>query len=267
MNWVDEELKRTEKLIKKAYQKAYNEVAEDMLKITAKLKELIRQGKQDEIINKLSSDYFRLDAISKQMSEVILSADKSAYQFLTQSNANVFRNIYNMDASRLKFGLIDNNTARELLKTSMNPFEKLAWEKLSDKKSVVTEIKSALTTSILKGEGIGEMSTRLKTITEKSLTDCVRIARTSTTRVENSAHFAVGEEGKDRGYKMLKTWHATEDERTRPDHAIMDGVTIPHDEYFIVGGEKMLYPGDVSQGASPKNTINCRCVITEIIDI
>lgn len=55
-----------------------------------------------------------------------------------------------------------------------------------------------------------------------------------------------------------KTWLATEDHRTRPDHAEANGQTVDLDEPFIVGDVEMAYPGDFS--APPEQIIRCRCV-------
>lgn len=60
--------------------------------------------------------------------------------------------------------------------------------------------------------------------------------------------------------KTTKTWHTIKDERTRPAHWDMDGVTVGINEYFIVGGEPMLYPHWIE--ASPQNVIGCRCAVT-----
>lgn len=56
-----------------------------------------------------------------------------------------------------------------------------------------------------------------------------------------------------------KTWLTENDERVRPSHAIMDGVTVPIDVPFNVGGSLMRFPGDTALGASPSETCNCRC--------
>lgn len=60
--------------------------------------------------------------------------------------------------------------------------------------------------------------------------------------------------------KTKKTWHTIKDEKTRPAHWAMDGVTVPINEYFIVGGEPMRYAHDMS--ASPQNVANCRCSVS-----
>ena len=60
--------------------------------------------------------------------------------------------------------------------------------------------------------------------------------------------------------KTKKTWHTEQDLRVRLEHIPMDGVTIPIDDKFMVGGYPMSYPKDWS--APPYLTINCRCVLT-----
>lgn len=61
------------------------------------------------------------------------------------------------------------------------------------------------------------------------------------------------------GVPFQKTWSATFN-NTRPQHEKMDGVTVAFDEFFILpNGDKMLYPHDEQNGASPENIINCCC--------
>ncbi len=90
-----------------------------------------------------------------------------------------------------------------------------------------------------------------------------RIARTEVIAASNLG----GRLGaKSTGLVLEKEWIATQDERTRDgadggfDHLSMDGQFSPIDDPWEVGGENLMFPGDSSLGASPGNTINCRCV-------
>lgn len=56
-----------------------------------------------------------------------------------------------------------------------------------------------------------------------------------------------------------KEWLAFLDERTRSPHADVGGTRIPVDEFFQVGTDRMLYPGDSAHGG-PDNLILCRCI-------
>lgn len=56
-----------------------------------------------------------------------------------------------------------------------------------------------------------------------------------------------------------KEWATQGDSRVRPIHQVADSITVPVNEPFIVGGERLMYPGDTSLGAGPGNVINCRC--------
>jgi len=106
-----------------------------------------------------------------------------------------------------------------------------------------------------------ELQTAVTTSLGASAMRAAVIARTET---HNAAQYAAIESVKnlanESGKVFLKAWVATEDERTRQDHADMDPDNyIPLTQMFDVGGTSMDRPGDPSGG--PEQTINCRCVV------
>lgn len=60
-------------------------------------------------------------------------------------------------------------------------------------------------------------------------------------------------------YLITKDWAGILDDLIRDWHLEADGQRRNSDEYFIVMGEQLMYPGDRSRGASPENVCNCRC--------
>lgn len=66
------------------------------------------------------------------------------------------------------------------------------------------------------------------------------------------------------GLVIGKKWNSTHDDRTRHSHSESDGQIRKLDEYFDVGGEKLLHPRDSEHG-SAGNTIQCRCFYTRIL--
>ncbi len=257
--WTEKELKALEKRIKAEYTKAYNEMRGQMAKIAEKLALNPNLSPQQKLA--LLAENERLTNLCLQMSDVLKDTNKVATGFVTKSAANIFKVNYNADAERLGFSLLDNTAVKNILTGEVNPFTKLSIAGDLDKAALTRRLESEMITSILKGESIPNMAKRIKSVAEGYLKNTIRIARTETTRVENSAHQAVGERGKELGFNMWKRWVATEDGRTRDEHAEADGQEVPIDEPFVVGGEEMMYPGDISLGASAENTINCRCVM------
>lgn len=82
------------------------------------------------------------------------------------------------------------------------------------------------------------------------------IARTEAHSVSNASTLDAADS---LGLALTKEWAATEDDRTRPDHAEADGQEAEMDGTFIVGGAEMQYPGDPD--GPPEQVINCRCVM------
>lgn len=261
--WTDRQLKALERKIKQEYTKAYNELKKEMAEIMQKISVSPNMSLQQKMA--IMSKYDRLNKLCEQMADVLRDTNATAFKFINGFSTQVYTTSYNSMASELSFALLDNTAAKKILTGEVNPFTKLAIAGEKDKAVILRKLESELTTAILKGESIPQMAKRLKNVSEGYLSNTVRIARTETTRVENSARMDVGERGKQLGFKMWKRWMATDDERTRDEHLDADGQEVPQDEPFTVGGEQLMYPGDISLGASGWNTINCRCTMVNFI--
>lgn len=131
---------------------------------------------------------------------------------------------------------------------------------------VVSSTRNALVTDMLQkaqdeGLSIPDLARLIRGKYEQwDATRSTVIARTETIRSSNAgALAAIRDVGIDK-----KQWLATNDTRTRPDHRHADGQIVGVDEAFVVGGEKLQYPGDPD--ASAKQTIQCRCTVIPIVD-
>jgi hypothetical protein len=82
------------------------------------------------------------------------------------------------------------------------------------------------------------------------------IARTEST---TAANHGINEGAKSSDYEVAKFWINTKDKRTRRTHLAMTNERIEINQPFIVGGVKMMYPGDPS--ATAAEVVNCRCVM------
>ena len=87
------------------------------------------------------------------------------------------------------------------------------------------------------------------------------VVRTEMTRIFNLAQSSQQQQAAQTVPELRKRWVATGDGRTRDSHLRAhrryNRNPIPVDETFIVGGAKLMFPGDPRGPAS--ETINCRC--------
>lgn len=75
-------------------------------------------------------------------------------------------------------------------------------------------------------------------------------------RVYNAAMFS----GAKRSGAVSKTWNSMRDWRVRDTHWILDGTTIPIDDYFLsMSGDAALEPGGFE---TADENANCRCYLT-----
>lgn len=119
-------------------------------------------------------------------------------------------------------------------------------------------INGTLALGVAHGESIPELAARVDSVFQMAMRRAVTIARTETNRAANAGTNAAGE-AINAELPLTKTWLATEDDRTRDDHAEADGQTVAFDEMFVVGGEEAEYPCDPNLSA--EQSVNCRCTV------
>lgn len=120
-------------------------------------------------------------------------------------------------------------------------------------------IQQALQDGVAAGEDINRIAARVQDVFAQASTNRAKtIARTEVISAANgSASLAASQLPSD--VAAGQEWISTRDERTRDDHAEVDGQVTAMGAPFVVGGESLLYPGDPAGGAG--NIINCRCTV------
>lgn len=260
MDKTDARLKALEKQIKTVYTKAYQDMKSEAASILAK----IEMNPDMPLAQKMAlmAKYDRLNTLSTQLANTAYEANSYAQKMINDEMVNIYTLNYNESAEKLGFALTDNTAVKKILKQEENPFNMIS--SLHDKVGIRNQMKGELMQGLLRGESINKIAHRFKNVSEKSLKDSIRIARTETTRVVNSAKMDVGAEGQRLGFDMWKRWVATTDGRVREDHLAMNGVEVPQDEPFVLpDGSKMMFPGDISLGADVSQVVNCRCTMIE----
>ena len=128
------------------------------------------------------------------------------------------------------------------------------------------QITNAVTSGILMGRSTNNIAVDLmRRITDMSIRNAIRAARTAVTAAENGGRQATYEKAADMGIELEHEWIATKDSRTRDWHGAADGQHVAVDKPFTVGGEMLMYPGDKSRGASGWNLYNCRCAVKAFV--
>lgn len=173
----------------------------------------------------------------------------------------------------IDFALWDEQTIKRLLveQPDLMPYypEERAVRRGIDLKYGKQKITEYTTQGILQGESIPQMARKLMdNIVGMEQVSAIRAARTAITAAENAGRQAGREELESKGVIVRKRWIAMDDHRSREVkignekrriHVEANGQIVDNDQPFIVGEEKLMFPGDTSMGASGWNIYNCRC--------
>jgi len=173
-----------------------------------------------------------------------------------------------------------NQVKKEILSTLGQTSIEVSFNLLNDKalrvledKKIKFAIKVADTThkaiirelseGFEKGEGIPELSNRIKDMPEFDMKRATVVARTE---IISSSNAGTLQGYKESGVVIGKEWSSTKDERTRDHHKEVEGQRVKLDDPFVVDGDLLDYPGDNSHDAKASNVIQCRCSLLPILE-
>lgn len=141
--------------------------------------------------------------------------------------------------------------------------------KLRDARFDETVRKAIASGKQLPVETVDKLITRYKDNALKARAE--NIARTEMAQSLNQSEYEATKQAVDSGairaQAVTREWDSAGDSRVRPAHKIMDGQRVGLDEPFIApDGQRLMFPGDVSLGASADLTAGCRCRVKTVID-
>lgn len=292
--WTDAQLKKLETRIAAEYRKAAKELQAKIDAYFERLKE--RDAEQQKLLQegKITRQEYvqwrlaqigrgkRFEALRDRIAERMTRANEVTAAYINGDMPKIYamNRAYEIDNVRgqagerlagVDFALWDEHTVKRLLleQPDLMPYypPERAIQRGIDLAYGKRQITSVVTSGILQGESIKQLADRLQTnIPDMNRTSAIRAARTAVTAAENAGRQDAADELAGKGVILEKRWSATHDHRTRHYHMEADGQSVPNDEPFIVGGEKLMFPGDGSMGASGWNLYNCRCSrVTEIV--
>lgn len=129
--------------------------------------------------------------------------------------------------------------------------------------TTITGFRKVLSRMFLEGRGIEPMAREIQGhFTEISRYRARTIARTEVVSGSNAANLYSYQAS---SVVEAKTWLATRDTRTRDTHMDSDGQEVSVNEPFIVGGFRLMAPGDTSLGAGLEEIVNCRCALAPVV--
>lgn len=217
----------------------------------------------------------RFEALRDKLAERLTNANEVAISYVNDATPGIYtlnRNYaaYEVSDAGGDFTLYDEQTVRRLIveQPDLMPYypKEKAVRRGIDLEFGKKQITNAVTAGILMGRSSRGIAADLRRrIIDMSVESAIRAARTAVTAAENGGRQATYEKAAEMGIEMQREWIATKDHRTREWHGKADGQRVGVDEAFTVGGEKLMFPGDRSHGASGWNIYNCRCAVRGVI--
>lgn len=209
-------------------------------------------GSIDAVVDAVSSEPI-LGAIERIYLQTVPSFAKISYQQVskTKSDGQLWQE---------KKGVMDEVLNTSWLRSARNYVFGPGAERIRRiTETTRNKIRQFLTDALDKGWSIQETAKELSSYTQAiNKSRAVVIARTE---ILSSSNYGAYLGAKSSGLQLQKVWLATPGVRTRDSHRTANGQTVGLDDVFTVNGQRLLHPGDSSNGANASNLIGCRCTV------
>ena len=282
--WTDNELEALEKRIAQVFKEAEKdldkEVKEYFAKFTLRDKEM-QQLVQTGDMTQAEYQRWRLtqigrgqrfEALRDKVAERYTRANEVANAYVNDMTPSIYSLNRNYEAYTIEkavgscdFTMWDESTVRRLLveEPDLMPYypQSRALKRGIDLAYGKSQITKHVTSGIIRGLAPGKIANELMaSMTGMNRDSAVRAARTGITAAQNAGRMDSYVAAEKMGIQIKRRWVCTKDARTRLDHGLADGqIVVGTKKPFIVGGYKMMFPGDKSLNAPGHEIYNCRC--------
>lgn len=209
-------------------------------------------------------------AVARRIDEILWDLEAHTQPPIEQHIRNEVENgyygtWYAMESAnniQIDFGFLNESYIEGLVhkKVAGKSFSKRLYEHRTKLANTVT---SELLTGARKGKGYAWVAKNVAEQTEANYKQALRIARTEGGRAQSTATQRSYKEAEEKGVQLEKMWMATLDKKTRHQHQILDGQTVPVDEPFKYAGYEAEGPRLFGVAGLD---INCRCTTVAVVN-
>ena len=239
----------------------------------AKYRQMVKDGKitQDDFDAWMRGQVFQgkqWHAKKDQITEPLYQSNRIAAKMVHGETVGVFGHNASFMSYQLEhaagvdfgFGIYDSATVTRLIKSQPDLLPPARGNRSKDKRWNSRKLTEQITHGIIQGESLGSIAKRMAQAVSMQDWKFMRTyARTAMTGAQNAGRQLSLQNAYGMGIKVKKEWMATLDERTRTEHAELDGQKVDTNKPFKVGGYTIMYPGDPH--AHPAMVYNCRCTL------
>lgn len=289
-NWTDEQVANLEKKIAEIYTEAQKDFEKQSKEYFDKFAERDEKMREKVESGEVSKDEYRqwrmtqigrgerLDHTARQMAERATRANEVAVAYVNDITPGIYSLNRNHEAYEIEklgyemvgadFSLYNEQAVRRMMvdDPDIMPYypTSRAVNRGIDLAYGQQYIKRHILGGIIQGKSVYDIADDLqRDLTNMNRASAVRTARTAMTAAQNGGRQATMDSARAMGIKLRKRWVSVKDMRVRDAHGKADGQTVNTDEPFIVGGERMMFPGDRTS-ASAWNIYNCRCTMRTV---
>ena len=283
-NWTDKELEALERRIAEVFKEAEKDLDKEVKEYFAKFKlrdkemkalvdagEMTKAEYQQWRMTQMGRGQ-RFEALRDKVAERYTKANEVANAYVNDMTPSIYSLNRNYEAYTIEkavgscdFTMWDESTVRRLLveQPDLMPYypPSRALNRGIDLAYGKSQITKHVTSGIIRGLAPGKIANELMSgITTMNRDSAVRAARTGITAAQNAGRMDSYIAAEKMGIQIKRRWVCTKDARTRLDHGLADGqIVVGTKTPFIVGGYKMMFPGDKSLNAPGHEIYNCRC--------
>jgi hypothetical protein len=265
----DRRMKTPEQLLLVAYKTAYKETIDEMATLYAKVGlktpvDGVSIRKEDAI------RYNQLDNRLKNIADEMAGLRKMGVKLTEETSAQAIQDAYygNQWAfeqavqAPLKIPALPVAAIRASVYSDVSGLDLVStWAKNTT--TGVYSTQAAIMRGITQGYSYAKMASAIKGEFDKGLWQAMRVVRTEAGRCWSEGAEAAHQAAVEAGLNVRKRWSAALDQRTRLDHANLDGTYADDEGLFHIGGLSAPQPREFGD---PAQDISCRCNAYDVLD-